>query len=238
MDVSELPSCFASMRTASRAQVYAPLLLRRERLLRLKKLITDSADQICAAVQLDFGQRSVQVTMLAELLPLRTQLRQAIKQLKRWSTPQRVATPAHLLPAKGWVQPVPLGVVGVIAPWNYPVLLALGPVVSALAAGNRVIVKPSEYTPHTAKLLADLVARYFADDEIVVLVGDASAAAELASLPLDHLLFTGSTAVGRKVALAAANQLVPTTLELGGKTPCVLEAGCDLQDAARKIAHA
>lgn len=238
MDVSELPSCFAGMRTASRAQVYAPLLLRRERLLRLKKLITDSADQICAAVQLDFGQRSVQVTMLAELLPLRTQLRQAIKQLKRWSTPQRVATPAHLFPAKGWVQPVPLGVVGVIAPWNYPVLLALGPVVSALAAGNRVIVKPSEYTPHTARLLADLVARYFADDEIVVLVGDASAAAELASLPLDHLLFTGSTAVGRKVALAAANQLVPTTLELGGKTPCVLEAGCDLQDAARKIAHA
>ena len=238
MDVSELPSRFASMREASRAQAYTPLLLRRERLLRLKKMIADSAHQLCASVQLDFGQRAAQVTTLTELLPLRSQLRQALAQLKPWSAPQKVATPWHLQPATAWVQPVPLGVVGVIAPWNYPVLLALGPVISALAAGNRVIVKPSEQTPHTAQLLADLVARYFADDEVAVLVGDASAAAALASLPLDHLLFTGSTTVGRKVALAAANQLVPTTLELGGKSPCVLEVGCDLKDAARKIAHA
>ena len=149
-----------------------------------------------------------------------------------------MATPLHLQPASAWVQPVPLGVVGVIAPWNYPVLLALGPVISALAAGNRVIVKPSEYTPATGALLADLVPRYFADDELAVLLGDAAAAANLAALPLDHLLFTGSTAVGRKVAMAAANQLVPTTLELGGKSPCLLEAGCDIRDAARKIAHA
>ena len=238
MDVSEMPSRFASMREASRAQAYTPLLLRRERLLRLKKMIADSAHQLCASVQLDFGQRAAQVTMLTELLPLRSQLRQALAQLKPWSAPQKVATPWHLQPATVWVQPVPLGVVGVIAPWNYPVLLALGPAISALAAGNRVIIKPSEHTPHTAQLLADLVARYFADDEVAVLVGDASAAAALASLPLDHLLFTGSTAVGRKVALAAANQLVPTTLELGGKSPCVLEVGCDLKDAARKIAHA
>ncbi len=238
MDVSELHCRFASMRQASRDQAYTPLLLRRERLLRLQKMIADSAHQLCASVQLDFGQRAAQVTTLAELLPLRSQLQQALAQLKRWSAPQKVATPLHLQPAKAWVQPVPLGVVGVIAPWNYPVLLALGPVISALAAGNRVIVKPSEHTPHTAQLLAGLVARYFADDEVAVLVGDAGAAAELASLPLDHLLFTGSTAVGRKVALAAANQLVPTTLELGGKSPCVLEAGCDLADAARKIAHA
>ena len=238
MDVSQLHSRFASMHAASRAQAMPPLVVRRERLLRLKKLVAESASQLCAAVQSDFGQRSERVTAMAELLPLRMQLHQALAGLKRWSAPQRVATPLYLQPAKAWVQAVPLGVVGVIAPWSCPVLLALGPAISALAAGNRVIIKPSEYTPHTARLLAELVARYFADDEIAVLVGDASAAAELASLPLDHLLFTGSAAVGRKVALAAANHLVPSTLELGGKTPCVLEPGCDLQDAARKIAHA
>ncbi|MFE1571208.1 aldehyde dehydrogenase family protein [Comamonas odontotermitis] len=238
MDVSELHSRFAAMRAASRAEPDTPLLRRRERLLRLQKLIADSADQICAAVQSDFGQRSAKVTELTELLPLRSQLAQALGQLKRWAAPQRVATPLHLLPTRAWVQPVPLGVIGVIAPWNYPVLLALGPAISALAAGNRVIVKPSEHTPATSALLAELVARYFADDEMAVLVGDAGAAADLAALPLDHLLFTGSTTVGRKVALAAANHLVPTTLELGGKTPCLLEAGCDIHDAARKIAHA
>ena len=238
MDVNELPSRFAAMRAASRAEPHTPLLVRRERLLRLQKLVADSADSICAAVQSDFGQRSARVTELTELLPLRSQLQQALRRLKRWARPQRVATPLHLQPASAWVQPVPLGVVGVIAPWNYPVLLALGPVISALAAGNRVIVKPSEYTPATSALLADLVPRYFADDELAVLLGDAAAAADLAALPLDHLLFTGSTAVGRKVAMAAAIQLVPTTLELGGKSPCLLEAGCDIRDAARKIAHA
>ncbi len=238
MDVSELHTRFEAMRLASRAEPYAPLLLRRERLLRLQKMIADGADSICASLQSDFGQRSAKVTELTELMPLRSQLAQALGQLKRWAAPQRVATPLQLQPARGWVQPVPLGVVGVIAPWNYPVLLALGPAISAIAAGNRVIIKPSEYTPTTSAVLAELATRYFADDELAILVGDAGAAAELASLPLDHLLFTGSTAVGRKVALAAANRLVPTTLELGGKSPVLLEAGCDISDAARKIAHA
>ena len=238
MDVNELPSRFAVMRAASRAEPDTPVLVRRERLLRLKKMLVESEQALCEAVQADFGQRSARVTTLTELVPLQSQLQLALRLLKRWSAARRVGTPLQLWPARAWVQPVPLGVVGVIAPWNYPLLLALGPVVSALAAGNRVIVKPSEYTAHTSALLADLVPRHFADDELAVLQGDAAAAADLAALPLDHLLFTGSTAVGRKVALAAANHLVPTTLELGGKSPCVLEAGCDVRAAARKIAHA
>ena len=238
MDVSELHSRFAAMRTASRAQADTPLLLRRERLLRLQKLLLDNEERLCASVQADFGQRSARVTTLTELMPLHSQLRQALRQMRRWAAAQRVATPLQLWPARAWLQPMPLGVVGVIAPWNYPLLLALGPAISALAAGNRVLIKPSEYTPETMSLLAALVPSYFADDELAVLAGDASASAELASLPLDHLLFTGSTATGRKVALAAANQLVPTTLELGGKSPCLLEQSCDIQDAARKIAHA
>lgn len=237
MDVSELHSRFTAMRTASRKQADTPLLLRRERLLRLQKLLLDNEDRLCNSVQADFGQRSARFTLLTELMPLHSQLRQALGQLRRWAAPQRVVTPWHLWPARAWLQAMPLGVVAVIAPWNYPLLLALGPVISALAAGNRVIVKPSEYTPETMGLLAELVPSYFGDDELAVLAGDASASAELASLPLDHLLFTGSTATGRKVALAAANHLVPTTLELGGKSPCLLEQGCDIQDAARKIAH-
>jgi coniferyl-aldehyde dehydrogenase len=238
MDVSELHSRFAAMRAASRAQTDTPLLLRRERLLRLQKLLQDNETRLCASVQADFGQRSARVTTLTELMPLHSQLRQALRQMRRWAAPQRVVTPLQLWPARAWLQAMPLGVVGVIAPWNYPLLLALGPAISALAAGNRVIIKPSEHTPETMALLAELVPSYFADEEVAVLAGDAGASAELASLPLDHLLFTGSTATGRKIALAAANHLVPTTLELGGKSPCLLEQSCDIPDAARKIAHA
>ena len=135
----------------------------------------------------------------------------------------------------------PLGVVGVISPWNYPVQLALAPLVTALAAGNRVMLKPSELTPKTSALLAELLGQAFAPDEVCVVQGDgalaAEFAAEFAALPFDHLFFTGSTAVGRKVAAAAAANLTPTTLELGGKSPCIIDASCDMRQAALKIAH-
>ncbi len=237
MDVNDLQARFAAMQDASRAHLDVPYVLRRERLLRLRKMIAENADAMCAAVQSDYGQRSARMTELTELLPLRSQLAHTLGHLRRWMKPKRVATPLHLQPASAWVQAQALGVVGVIAPWNYPLLLTLGPVLSALAAGNRVLVKPSEFTPATSQLLAQLVESYFDPLECTVLQGDASAAAQLASLPLDHLLFTGSTAVGRKVAMAAAHNLVPTTLELGGKSPVLLEAGCDLRLAARSIAH-
>ncbi|HEY0201991.1 MAG TPA: aldehyde dehydrogenase family protein, partial [Burkholderiaceae bacterium] len=140
-------------------------------------------------------------------------------------------------PARAWVQRQPLGVVGVISPWNYPIQLALAPVATALAAGNRVMLKPSELAPHVAAQLAHLVPQFFAPDELCVVQGDATVASAFAALPFDHLFFTGSTRVGRQVAQAAAANLTPTTLELGGKSPCILDAGCDLEDAARKIAH-
>jgi coniferyl-aldehyde dehydrogenase len=130
-----------------------------------------------------------------------------------------------------------LGVVGVVSPWNYPVQLSLGPVITALAAGNRVMLKPSELTPQTSALLATLIAQSFAPDELCVVQGDGALAAEFAGLPFDHLFFTGSTAVGRKVAEAAAANLTATTLELGGKSPCIIDASCDIDKAAMKIAH-
>lgn len=136
------------------------------------------------------------------------------------------------------MQRQPLGVVGIIGPWNYPLQLTLGPAATALAAGNRVMLKPSEITPRTSALLADLVARHFSPDEFTLVQGGADVAAAFAALPFDHLFFTGSTAVGRQVAEAAARHLTPTTLELGGKSACIVDASCaDLGPGALKIAH-
>ena len=222
---------------ASRAQPDVPVTLRRERLLRLSKLLNGHGAELAAAVQADFGVRSPRLTEIADLFVLRTQLAHTLRHLARWCRRSRVRTPPHLQPAQAWIERQPLGVVGVISPWNYPVQLALAPAIDALAAGNRVMLKPSELTPHTSARLAELVAQYFSADEFCVVPGDAAAAALVASLPFDHLVFTGSTAVGRKVAQAAAANLTPTTLELGGKSPAIIDADCDLQDAALKIAH-
>jgi coniferyl-aldehyde dehydrogenase len=139
-------------------------------------------------------------------------------------------------PGRNLLMRQPLGVVGVISPWNYPYQLALGPVLAALAAGNRVMLKPSELAPRLADLLARMVADHFAPDEFAVVTGDAAVGKAFSELPFDHLLFTGSTAVGRLVAQAAARNLTPVTLELGGKSPAILDATCDFDRAARSIA--
>ncbi len=234
---NDIRHLFELQRQASRAQPDVPLTLRRERLLRLSKLLDEHGPALAAAVQADFGMRSPRLTEVADLFLLRTQLAHTLRKLARWSRPRKVRTPLFLQPAGAWIERQPLGVVGVIAPWNYPVQLALAPVIDALAAGNRVMLKPSELTPHTTAQLAALVSQFFAPDEFCVVQGDAATAALVASLPFDHLVFTGSTAVGRKVAQAAAANLTPTTLELGGKSPAIIDADCDLQDAALKIAH-
>ena len=237
MTQTDLRRIFDLQYQASRAQIDVPLLVRRERLLRVQKLLDEHGPVLAAAVQADFGIRSSRLTEVAELLVLRNQLRHTLRHLPRWSRRQRVRTPLMLMPGRGWIERQPLGVVGVIAPWNYPVQLALGPAITALAAGNRVMLKPSELTPHTSAQLAALVSQFFAPEEFAVIQGDVSVATQFSGLPFDHLLFTGSTAVGRRVALAAAAHLTPTTLELGGKSPCIIAPGCDLRAAALKIAH-
>jgi coniferyl-aldehyde dehydrogenase len=237
MTPADIRTLFETQYQASRTQVDVPLLVRRERLLRMRKLLDEHGPVLAAAVQADFGMRSTRLTEVADFFVLRSLLSHTLKHLARWSRPEKVRTPLHLQPAKAWIQRQPLGVVGVISPWNYPVQLALAPAITALAAGNRVMLKPSELTPHTSAQLAMLVGQFFAPDEFCVVPGDAAVAALVASLPFDHLVFTGSTAVGRKVALAAAANLTPTTLELGGKSPCIIDADCALEEAAIKIAH-
>ena len=228
---------FEAQHRASRQGLDVSQAIRRDRLLRLKRLIDEHEADLAAAVQSDFGVRSAQLTQVADMLLLRSMLAQTLKSLPRWMKPEKVATPLHLLPSRAYVMRQPLGVVGVVAPWNYPVQLALAPALTALAAGNRVMLKPSELTPLTSALLCELVAKFFAPDEFCVVLGDAALAADFVRLPFDHLIFTGSTATGRKVALAAAANLTPTTLELGGKSPCILDATADMDAAALKIAH-
>lgn len=228
---------FDAQHRASRAQPVVPLAVRRERLLKIRALLDAHGAALARAVQADFGVRSAQLTEIADLFVLRTLLAGLLKNLPRWMKPVKVRTPLYLQPARAWLQRQPLGVVGVISPWNYPLQLSLGPVITALAAGNRVMLKPSELTPQTSALLAELTGQRFAPDELCVVQGEGRVAAEFAGLPFDHLFFTGSTAIGRKVAEAAAANLTPTTLELGGKSPCLLDASCELAAAALKIAH-
>lgn len=222
---------------ASRAEIDPPLAVRRDRLRRMKQLIDGHGAALHAAVEADFGVRSPGLTEVADLFVLRALLSHLQRHLPRWMAPTRVATPVYLQPATAYIQRQPLGVVGVISPWNYPLQLALAPAATAMAAGNRVMLKPSELTPRTSELLAELVRQHYASEEFCVIEGDAQVAAEFAALPFDHLFFTGSTAVGRKVAAAAAANLTPTTLELGGKSPAIIDASAQLADAAPKIAH-
>jgi coniferyl-aldehyde dehydrogenase len=228
---------FDAQYQASRAQIDVPLAARRDRLKRLRALIDRHGGALAEAVQADFGVRSPRLTEVADFLVLRALLGDLDKHLAAWAKPRRVKTPLHLKPASAYIQRQPLGVVGVIGPWNYPLQLTLGPAATALAAGNRVMIKPSELTPHSSDLLAKLLHEAFDADEVCVVQGGADVAHEFASLPFDHLLFTGSTAVGRKVAAAAAANLTPTTLELGGKSPCVIDRSVNMADAALKIAH-
>jgi len=228
---------FDAQHHASRIQVDPPLVLRLDRLRRLNALVDTHSAALADAVEDDFGVRSGALTEVADLLVLRASLGQLRRQLPRWMKPQKVGTPFYLLPARAYIQRQPLGVVGVMGPWNYPLQLTLGPAAAALAAGNRVMLKPSELTPHTSALLASLVHQTFSADEFCVVQGGADVGQAFAELPFDHLFFTGSTAVGRQVAEAAARNLTPTTLELGGKSPCIIDASCDMADAALKIAH-
>ncbi len=228
---------FDTQYQASRAQIDVPLALRLDRLQRMRALIDVHGAALADAVQADFGVRSPRLTEIADFFVLRALLGDLEKHSSAWMKPRRVRTPIYLQPASGHIQRQPLGVIGIIGPWNYPLQLTLGPAATALAAGNRVMIKPSELTPHTSALLATVLHQAFAADELCVVQGGADVAHEFASLPFDHLFFTGSTTVGRKVAAAAAANLTPTTLELGGKSPCIVDASCDIASAAIKIAH-
>lgn len=231
-----LPALFAGQREAFAREPYPSLAVRLDRLARLRTLLERHGDHLAQAISADFGNRSLHETAIAETFIVLAAIAHTRRHLKRWMKARRVPTSFHSLPGTSRILPQPVGVVGVVSPWNYPLQLALAPMVAALAAGNRVLVKPSELTPGFAGLLAELVSGAFAPDEAAVVLGDADVGKAFVAQPFDHLFFTGSTAVGRQVALAAAAHLTPVTLELGGKSPALVDTGADLQEAAARIA--
>lgn len=233
--MSDLQRVFELMHSASRTQPDADYALRIDRLSRLETLLAQNVEPFCEAISQDFAGRSVTETKLLEILPTLRGIRHVKKQLRRWMKDQRRSVDLAFQPAKSWVRFEPLGVIGVISPWNYPLSLAIAPMAEALAAGNRVMVKPSELTPAFSALLMQLIAKSFAEDEVTVITGDVSVAQAFAGLPFDHLIFTGSTQVGRSVMRAAAENLTPVTLELGGKSPAIIADDFSIEAAARSI---
>jgi coniferyl-aldehyde dehydrogenase len=232
---AELQRLHALQRAAFLREPYPSLAVRRDRLARLDAMLHEREAALIAAIDADFGGRSPHETRLGEVWVSRNAIKDARRDLPRWMRARRVRTPLALAPGRGYVLPQPLGVVGVIGPWNYPLQLAIVPVAGALAAGNRVLLKPSELTPRTSALIASEVAKRFAEDELAVLVGDAALGAAFAATRFDHLFFTGSTAVGRAVARAAADNLVPVTLELGGKSPALVADDADLDRTVPRL---
>ena len=233
---AELIGLFEAQRAAVRPGDGPSLAVRRDALERLRAVIVGGRLRFAAAISADFGVRSQVETDLLEIAPALSAVCHAHKRLARWMKPVRRPVDLTFQPARAWVRHQPLGVIGVVSPWNYPLLLALGPLVDALAAGNRVMLKPSELTPAFAELLRTELATRFDADEVAVVTGGPETAAAFTQLPFDHLLFTGSTAVGRKVMAAAAQNLTPVTLELGGKSPTLVLPGADVAKAARSIA--
>jgi len=188
-----------------------------------------------AALAADF-QKAPEEGDLTELYPVISELKDALRHLPRWMKPRQVPTPMGLFGSAGTIVHEPRGVVLIISPWNYPIYLTLGPLVSALAAGNCAVIKPSEFTPHTNVFLRSLLAGLFPEEEVALVEGEAETAQALLALPFDHIFFTGSPAVGRVVMKAAAEHLTSVTLELGGKSPVLVDADANLREAARKIA--
>ncbi|MFZ0871238.1 MAG: coniferyl aldehyde dehydrogenase [Rhodanobacter sp.] len=208
---------------------------RAARLRVLEALLQGHRSAIATAINADFGCRPKEETDLLEFFPSLSGIRHALRHGRRWMRPRRSLAGLAFLPARNVLIPQPLGVIGIIVPWNYPLYLAIGPLVDALVAGNRAMIKMSEYTPRFSALFADLVSKYFKADEVLVVNGDAEVAQAFSGLPFDHLLFTGSTAVGHHVMRAASANLTPVTLELGGKSPAIIGPGARFENAVERI---
>jgi coniferyl-aldehyde dehydrogenase len=235
---SALDDAFHAMVEQSRSVPPPALPARLSRLTRLRALLADNETRFEQAISADFGHRVAIETTIAETLFLMTEIKHTMKQLGRWMATRRIPTALQFWPATNKLIPQPLGVIGIIAPWNYPLQLTLAPAIGAIAAGNRVMIKPSELTPRFAGLLRELIAAAFEPTELMVTGIEDGIAQAFAQLPFDHLVFTGSTRVGRIVAEAAGRNLTPVTLELGGKSPTIVDISANLGEAAQRIAYA
>ena len=215
-----------------------PLAVRKDRIKRAVALLKEHADDLCKVMSADFGNRSPDQSMLTDIVGTVNFGKYCLKHVDKWSRPEKrhVQFPLGLLGAKAEVRYEPKGVVGILSPWNFPVNLTFGPLMQVFAAGNRAMIKPSEFTGKTSLMMQELVAEYFGPDECVVFTGGPEVAAAFTELDFDHMIFTGSTPTGRKVMEAASKNLVPVTLELGGKSPVILGESADFATAGERIA--
>lgn len=236
--INQLEPLLAAQRAAYRSNPMPAAEQRRAWLKALRTLILDEKQALIDAASSDFSNRAANETLLAEIMPSLHGIDYASKRLGKWMKPSRRSVGIAFQPASAKVVYQPLGVVGVIVPWNYPLYLAFGPLIGALAAGNRVMIKMSESTPATSQLVKDLLAKVFPADLVSVVLGEADVGQAFSRLPFDHLVFTGATSIGKHVMRAAADNLVPVTLELGGKSPVIISTTADLDQAALSIAVA
>ena len=210
-----------------------PLAWRLEQLDRLSRLLAEHEQEVADALAADLGKPPLEAHF--ELVAVRQELALTRRHLRRWMAPRRVGVALALSPARAWVQAEPLGCVLIIGPWNYPFQLCLHPLVSALAAGNTAVLKPSEHAPRTAELIARMIPKAFEPEVVQVVCGDGAVAAQLLEQRFDHIFFTGGGRVGRLVMAAAAQHLTPVTLELGGKSPAIVLADAPLAVTARRL---
>ena len=234
--LEELDRLFAAQRAAYAANPMPAADQRQQWLKALRELLSDERQALIDAISADFSHRSADETLLAELMPSLHGIHYASRHLKGWMKSSRRKVGMAFQPASAKVVYQPLGVIGIIVPWNYPLYLAIGPLVGALAAGNRVMLKLSESTPATGQLLKTLLGRIFPEDLVCVVLGEADVGVAFSRLRFDHLLFTGATSIGKHVMRAAAENLTPVTLELGGKSPAIVSRDVPLKDAAERIA--
>jgi len=199
------------------------------------EFVMQNRQRIHEALRADLGKSETE-TDISEVFPLITEIKHAVRELGNWVEPEPIDAPITYLGTTSELQYEPKGACLIIGPWNFPFMLTLGPLVSCLAAGNTAIIKPSELTPNTSQLMRDMVKEFFEEDLVTVIEGDAQVAMQLLKLPFDHIFFTGSTAVGKIVMRAAADHLCSVTLELGGKSPTIIDASANLNDAAKRIA--
>ncbi|WP_201526706.1 coniferyl aldehyde dehydrogenase [Psychrobacter frigidicola] len=233
--IDQLQAQFSRLQALSRTQPILDWATRATQLDNLDALLSDNQTRLAKAISADFGHRSVSETQFAELFPSFTGISHAKKHGKTWMKTRRASISPLYLPAHNEIQPQPLGVVGIMVPWNYPLYLAIGPMIDALTAGNRVMIKMSESAPQFADAFAKAVAHYFSADMVCVVIGEVDIAEAFSKLPFDHLLYTGSTAVGKKIMAAAAPSLTPVTLELGGKSPVIVTHDVNLESMVNRV---
>ncbi len=232
---NDLLALFQNQRSAYLNNPMPSALQRIDLLKQLKGALLSFRERLCDALDADYVGRSRQDSLISDILPCVMNIRYSCRKLKTWMRPDRRSAGLLLSPAKIRVHYQPLGVVGIVVPWNFPVILSVGPLISALAAGNRAMIKLSEFTPHTNRVITEMLASVFSQEQVVCVEGEAELAAQFTSLPFDHLLFTGSTNVGRQVMRAAAENLTPVTLELGGKSPAIVGPDVDVDNAVVRM---